>query len=69
MQKLTSNKEMRSIVWLITTTESSDSTVILYPCWALPANLYRSAQILTDIPGLFENWIVINSVFEKKLVG
>ena len=43
--------------------------IITYPIpyWALPANLYRSAQILTDIPGLFENWIVINSVFEKEI--
>ena len=34
---------------------SSDIIKSNNPCRALLANLYRSAQILTDIPGLFEN--------------
>ena len=33
-----------------------------------PANLYRSVQILTDIPGFIENKLVVNTVSKLKLV-
>ena len=36
--------------------------------WALTVNLFRSVQIVTDIPGFVENKLVIITFLKVKLV-